>query len=405
MVTKSTLNLAVALDGAGWHPAAWRLPSARGTELFSPGYWVDLAREAERGDIDFVTIDDSLAIQSARRGVPDERVDQVRGRLDAVLVAARMAPATRSLGLVPTVTTTHTEPFHVSKAIATLDYVSAGRGGFQARVSATGLEARQFGRRHLPDLPPGAGAVRDGTRSELPAHVSELFDEAADFVEVVRRLWDSWEDDAEIRDVATGRFIDRDRLHYIDFTGRWFSVKGPGITPRPPQGQPPVFVLAHVPVAFRLAARSADVVFTTPDGVAGARSIVVGIRSEEESVGRVDPPLMVFADLVVFLDADGPKAQERKEALDELDGRSYRSDAQVFVGTPAELVDLLAEWQTPGLDGFRLRPGTLPVDLEAITRQVVPLARERGLLPNQPHGATLRERLGLTRPANRYAHA
>jgi alkanesulfonate monooxygenase SsuD/methylene tetrahydromethanopterin reductase-like flavin-dependent oxidoreductase (luciferase family) len=405
MVTKPTLPLAVALDGAGWHPAAWRLPTARGRELFSPGYWVDLAREAERGDIDFVTIDDSLAIQSARRGVPDERVDQVRGRLDAVLVAARMAPTTRTLGLVPTATTTHTEPFHVSKAIATLDYVSAGRGGFQARVSATGLEARQFGRRQLPDLPRGAGAVRDGTRSELPAHVSELFDEAADFVEVVRRLWDSWEDDAEIRDVATGRFIDRDRLHYIDFTGRWFSVKGPGITPRPPQGQPPVFVLAHVPVAFRLAARGADVVFTTPDGVAGARSIVAGIRSEEELVGRVDPPLMVFADLVVFLDADGSKARERKDALDELDGRSYRSDAHVFVGTPAELVDLLAEWQTAGLDGFRLRPAALPVDLEAITRQVVPLARERGLLPGQPEGTTLRQRLGLTRPANRYAHA
>ncbi len=405
MVTKSTLNLAVALDGAGWHPAAWRLPTARGAELFSPGYWVDLAREAERGEIDFVTIDDSLAIQSARPGVPDERVDQVRGRLDAVLVAARMAPATRTLGLVPTATTTHTEPFHVSKAIATLDYVSAGRAGFQARVSATGLEARQFGRRQLPDLPPGAGAVRGGARSELPAHVGELFDEAADFVEVVRRLWDSWEDDAEIRDVATGRFIDRDRLHYIDFTGRWFSVKGPGVTPRPLQGQPPVFVLAHVPVAFRLAAREADVVFTTPDGVAGARSIVTGIRSEEESVGRVGPALRVFADLVVFLDADGPKAQERKDALDESDGRSYRSDAHVFVGTPADLVDLLAEWQTAGLDGFRLRPGALPVDLEVITRQVVPLARERGLSRPHPDGATLRERLGLTRPANRHVHA
>ena len=82
--------------------------------------------------------------------------------------------------------------------------------------------------------------------------VADLFDEAADFVEVVRRLWDSWEDDAEIHDVATGRFIDRDKLHYIDFEGRWFSVKGPSVTPRPPQGQPPVSVLAHVPVAFAL---------------------------------------------------------------------------------------------------------------------------------------------------------
>jgi len=136
------------------------------------------------------------------------------------------------------------------------------------------------------------------------------------------------------------------------------------------------------------------VVFTTPDGVAGARSIVTGIRSEEESVGRVGPALRVFADLVVFLDADGPKAQERKDALDESDGRSYRSDAHVFIGTPADLVDLLAEWQTAGLDGFRLRPGALPVDLEVITRQVVPLARERGLSRPHPDGATLRSASG-----------
>ncbi len=123
-------------------------------------------------------------------------------------------------------TVTHTEPFHVSKAIATLDHISHGRAGWQPRVSSTAPDAELFGRRGEPG--------RD-----------ELFDEAGDFVEVVRRLWDSWEDDAVIRDVATGRYVDRDRLHYVDFTGRYFSVKGPSITPRPPQGQPVVAVLAH----------------------------------------------------------------------------------------------------------------------------------------------------------------
>ena len=126
-------------------------------------------------------------------------------------------------------------------------------------------------------------------------------DEAADFIEVVRRLWDSWEDDAEIRDVSTGRFVDRDKLHYIDFEGPWFSVRGPSITPRPPQGQPIVCVLAHVGAAFRLAARSADVVFVTPQSSDDARSLVEEIRSHEEAVGRVGPPLRVIADLVVFL--------------------------------------------------------------------------------------------------------
>ena len=166
--------------------------------------------------------------------------------------------ARRPIGLVPVATTTHTEPFHVSKSIATLDFVSNGRAGLQARVSATGFEARQFGRREINVAGPGPGTPGDS------AVVTDLFDEAADFVEVVRRLWDSWEDDAEIRDVATGRFVDRDKLHYIDFEGKWFSVKGPSVTPRPPQGQPPVTVLAHVPVAFALAAARRDLVFTTP---------------------------------------------------------------------------------------------------------------------------------------------
>src|SRR6202453_1542962 len=134
------LHVAVALDGAGWHPAAWRERDARPTELFSPGSWVDLVQEAERGLLDFVTIEDSLALQSTRRRELDSRTDQVRGRLDAVLVAARVAPLTSHIGLVPVATTTHTEPFHISKAIATLDFVSNGRAGVQVRVSSSVLE-------------------------------------------------------------------------------------------------------------------------------------------------------------------------------------------------------------------------------------------------------------------------
>jgi alkanesulfonate monooxygenase SsuD/methylene tetrahydromethanopterin reductase-like flavin-dependent oxidoreductase (luciferase family) len=395
METSPKIALAVALEGAGWHPAAWRLPGARPAELFSGRYWVDLVREADRAGVDFVTIDDSMSVQSRRRGVPDDRIDRVRGRLDAVLIAARVAPITRSLGLVPTATTTHTEPFHVSKAIATLDYVSGGRGGVQVRVSPTALEARQFGRRRIPDVAAGAD---DGTGSGVPGPATDLFDEAADFIEVVRRLWDSWEDGAEIRDVETGRFIDRDRLHYIDFEGRWFSVKGPSITPRPPQGQPLVTALAHVPVAFRLAARQADLVFVTPDGPDEARAIIAGLRTEEAAVHRTGPPLLVFADLVVFLDPEPTAAAERRTLLDGLAGRPHRSDAHVFTGTPAGLVDLLVEWETAGIDGFRLRPAAIPIDLEAITRQ-------RGILRGQPRGRTLREHLGLLRPENRYVDA
>jgi alkanesulfonate monooxygenase SsuD/methylene tetrahydromethanopterin reductase-like flavin-dependent oxidoreductase (luciferase family) len=400
MTTDDPFHVAVALDGAGWHPAAWRGIGARPDRLFTPGYWVDLARGAEHGLLDFITIEDSLAIQSDRRGVPDDRTDQVRGRLDAVLIAARLAPVTSSIGILPSATTTHVEPFHVSKAIATLDYVSGGRAGVQPRVSSTALESRQFGRRAVADSPPASPL--DGTP---PDAVSELFDEAADFIEVLRRLWDSWEDDAVIRDVPSGRFIDRDKVHYIDFEGRWFSVRGPSITPRPPQGQPPVAVLAHVPVAFRLAAVGADIVFVTPDSTEGARSLTATIRSHEELVDRGGDPLKVFADLVVFLGGDETAARTRIDEFDELAGRPFRSDAHVFVGTPDGLVDLMVAWHVAGIQGFRLRPGALPYDLELITGAVVPRLQDRVGFRKEYGGASLRQQLGLDRPANRYVPA
>ncbi|MDQ3404853.1 MAG: LLM class flavin-dependent oxidoreductase, partial [Actinomycetota bacterium] len=259
------LHLAVALDGAGWHPAAWRSPGARPGEVFTAGYWADLAREAEHGLLDFLTIEDSFDLQSTQDW-PDERADLLRGRLDAHLIAARVAPLTRHIGLVPTVTVTHTEPFHIAKAIATLDYVSGGRAGWRVQASGRAAEDRHFGRRDLPDV-----LFRDKSGPEGQRLLGELFAEAGDVVEVVRRLWDSWEDDAEIRDTATGRFIDRDKVHYIDFVGEHFSVRGPSITPRPPQGQPLVVALAHATIPYRLAAASADIVFTTPHDIEQVR--------------------------------------------------------------------------------------------------------------------------------------
>ena len=232
------LHLAVALDGAGWHPAAWREADAQPQRLFTAGYWTELAQQAERGLLDFLTIEDGLDLQSDDRFQADARLDRVRGRLDTVLIAARAAPATRHIGFVPTAISTHSEPFHLSKAIATLDYVSGGRAGIRVQVAVRADTAAHFGRREAPPL--GADRLADPDVQQL---IAAHFDEAADYVEVLRRLWDSWEDDAEIRDVTTGRFIDRNKLHYIEFEGRWFSVKGPSITPRPPQGQPVIAAL------------------------------------------------------------------------------------------------------------------------------------------------------------------
>ncbi|WP_441960262.1 LLM class flavin-dependent oxidoreductase [Mycolicibacterium houstonense] len=379
------LHLAVALDGTGWHPASWREPPARPTETLTPGYWTDLVTEAERGLLDFVTIEDGLTLQSDHPFRPDDRTDQLRGRLDAVLIASRVAPRTRHIGLVPTVITTHTEPFHASKAIATLDYVSTGRAGVRVQVSSRRDAAAHFGRRHLPE-----------DRATL---TTELFGEAADYVEVLRRLWDSWEDDAEIRDVATGRFIDRNKLHYIDFDGTKFSVKGPSITPRPPQGQPVVAALGHVDPAYQLIAGSTDVGFVTPHSAEEVTELVDAIAALRPTDV---PPVRVFADLVIFLDETPDLARARHGRLDELAGAEYRSDAEIFAGTPAQLADLLQAWHTAGATGFRLRPASLPHDLRQISDVLVPELQRRGLFRKAYESSTLRGLLGLNRPANRY---
>jgi alkanesulfonate monooxygenase SsuD/methylene tetrahydromethanopterin reductase-like flavin-dependent oxidoreductase (luciferase family) len=235
-----------------------------------------------------------------------------------------------------------------------------------------------------------------------------LLDEGADYIEVTRRLWDSWEDEAEIRDAATGRFADRDKLHYIDFSGEYFSVRGPSITPRPPQGQPVVAVLGHAPGVYRLIARSADVGFVTPRDAGDVTALVEEIRAAEAAVGRDSAgpdaaPVRLFADLVVLLGASDALAFDRKSRLDERAGAPYESDAAVFTGTPEGLADLLVDWHRAGLSGFRLRPGVIPDDLVAITRLLVPELRRRGVFRDRYEAATLRGLLGLPRPANRYA--
>ena len=163
------MHLGVALEGTGWHPASWRAADARPADLLTAGYWTDVVREAERGLLDFVTIEDGLTLQSDHPFRPDRRTDRVRGRVDAGQIAARVAPRTRHIGLIPTAITTHTEPFHLSKAIATLDFVSNGRAGVRVQVSSNPESTGHFGR-------PGA---------------ADPLAEAADHIAALRRSWPS----------------------------------------------------------------------------------------------------------------------------------------------------------------------------------------------------------------------
>ncbi|OZC86746.1 LLM class flavin-dependent oxidoreductase [Rhodococcus sp. 06-418-1B] len=365
--------IAVELRGAGIHPHAWRREDSRAEELFTAQYWTDHIEAADRAGIDIAFLPDAFALQSG---------DGVElGRIEAAAIAARAAAGTRSIGLVPTVTVTHTEPFHVSKQIASIDYASSGRAGWEVAVSQNADEATLFGRKG-------------------PQTVDELWNEADDAAEVVTRLWDSWEDDAEIRDASTGRFIDRDKLHYIDFEGDFFSVKGPSITPRPPQGQPIVVVRAEDDPSTAVAAKRADIVRISAPTIDDAAVVAARVRRAVVAEGR-DP-----AEVHVVLDLEVHVSDTAAADVDQLNSWSpYVPDSVSFRGNAAELQELLDGLAASGVvDGVTLRPLALAQSVEAITTDVVPgLAWHDLATPRLRPGPLLRSRLGLARPENRYA--
>lgn len=352
------LLLAVELAGTGAHPASWRRPDSRAEDLFTGGFWTDAVAAAERAGLDLVFLPGSFALQSAG----------ARGRLDAIGTAARVAPATARIGLIPQRPVTHTEPFHLSKAVASLDYATAGRAGWEVTVSPGADQARLFGRK--PDQPD-----------------SSLWHEADEAIEVVTRLWDSWEDDAEIRDTATGRFIDREKLHYIDFTGDNFSVKGPSITPRPPQGQPLIAIRADGPHATRVAVHRADLVRITAPDLATAAETRSVLRAAVTAAGR-DPNLVrILLDIEVHLAASAAAAAAEVAELDTWTS----GPAPAFlrhIGTPDALRELIAQVQREcAADGLVLQPLAQAAFLDRIPAPLL----------------SLRGRLGLPRPLNRYA--
>ncbi|MGM7646668.1 LLM class flavin-dependent oxidoreductase [Nocardia sp. JW2] len=387
----SALFLGIETPGTGAHPASWRRPDSRAEDLFTADYWTEVITSAETLGFDAVFLPDSFALQEGGPAV-------TRGRLDAVAVAAHTAPLARRIGLVPQVPVTHTEPFHVSKAIAALDFASLGRAGWEVTVSTGETEAAAFGRKTIQDT-------------------ASLWHEADEAVEVVTRLWDSWEDDAEIRDVPTGRFIDRDRLHYIDFEGDNFSVKGPAITPRSPQGQPIVTVRADDPSSTAIAVHRADLIRITAPDLATAAAHRRALRAAIAGAGRDPDAVQILLDMPVHLADSAENARADVAELDrwaespQRPGPSAAGDQQEssgpdlpgapevglrHVGTVAALDDLLAEIARSGIDGVVLRPLALHAALAALTAQRTPTAAAQ-------HPRTLRDRLGLPRPVSRYA--
>ncbi|GFZ78397.1 LLM class flavin-dependent oxidoreductase [Nesterenkonia alkaliphila] len=375
-----TFHLGIGLQDTGWHPGSWfRIPGAQ--EIFTSQYWADLALAAEAGGLDFVTFEDSLGLQR-------------HGQLDASLVASWLGARTSKIGLIPTLTTTHTEPFHVSKNLATLDHISAGRAGWQVEVSRTEAESRLFGR----DRPPAELLPEDSE-----PWLAELYAESEQAVEVVRRLWDSWEDDAEIRDAATGRFVDREKLHYIDYQGSRFSVKGPSITPRPPQGQPVVSYQGTSEPVIKAAATSADLLFVEAPQRSLAGELLKTVRETERIFGRSGAPLQVYADLTVLVEDSDENAQFRWAGLEEANGSDWSPAGELVAGSAAAVADVVAIYQDLGFAGVRLKPAEHARDLSSIAELLVPELARREIFTPVDEPQQLRRRLGLGEAPNRHS--
>ncbi|MBC2639616.1 MULTISPECIES: LLM class flavin-dependent oxidoreductase [unclassified Rhodococcus (in: high G+C Gram-positive bacteria)] len=341
-----SLHLGIELDGEGAHPEAWRRAGHSPDRLLTGRTVADRVAAAENAGFTFATFEDSLLPPGADGGPV--------GRIDAVNRAAFVAATTSTLGLVPVVGTTYAEPFHTSSQLATLDYASRGRGGWIASRDTDPRVASALGR----------SAVT------VPA---DLAREERDAITVVRDLWDSWEDDAVIRDYATGRFVDRDRLHYIDFQGDTYSVKGPAIVPRPPQGQLVVFGRGG-----EVDPSQVDVVLVseaTLDDIADAAA-----RTKDRGAA------LVFVELDVALGSSTPAPPSGRLS---------------FAGEASGLLELLRALD-PHVDGVRLHPAVVDHDLPVLARYVVPALLREGLAHRPVTGATLRGTLGLARPDTRF---
>lgn len=342
--------LTVSAPGCGAYPAAWRFSSAPNAP--SLPWFRALTQTAERGGLDAILFDGAW-------GPSGPFV------LDPVPLIAALASSSKHIGLGAAIALDHAEPFNIARSYAAIDRLTAGRSAWIATMG-TGRPS-DFG--HVPVRAAAIGRAR-----------------AAESIAVVRKLWDSWEDEAIVLDKPNGKFSNPDYIHPINHSGEHFSVRGPLNAPRPLQGNPPVFQRDAGPEGVKLARETADVLIAS---VADA-SMLAGIWS---GLGK-KPRLL--SKLMVLLASSDAEAQARAKDL----GGS--PDGLSFVGTPDGLVEYLARLST-SCDGVDLWPAVLPTDLELLVDQVVPKLKEKGLRPATYQGRTLRDNLGLPRPRSQFA--
>ena len=434
-----TLSLNLFIYPGGPHEAAWRYPGSDPTRVLDIGYYQDLARKAEEATFDAVFFADGPALADNIRYA-------TRFRLEPFTWMSAIAAVTSRIGLIGTASTTYSEPYNLARLFASLDHLSKGRAGWNIVTTGAPNAAQNFG------------------LDEHPVHAAR-YARAEEFLEVVTKLWDSWEDEAFVADQASGVFADTDRIHPIDHVGEHFSVAGPLNTPRTPQGRP-VYVQAGSSEDGRaFAARWAEAIFTAHQTLGSAQEFYRDIKTRARRHGRRPEHVKVLPGLSPFIgsttaeaealheefnaltqpaysldllrrlvgvdltpyDLDGPfprhlvdETQERSEGsrfrvvLDIVDRErptirqlTHRLAGarghHVVVGTPEHVADVITEWHAEGAaDGFNVMPPWLHGGFDVFVDEVVPILRRRGLFRTEYDGRTLREHYGLPRPASQY---
>ena len=435
------LHLGLFIYPAGHHIAGWRHPSVNPRTIAGMDYYRQAAQAAERGKFDLFFVGDMLAAREK-----DGRVIAEGGlnNLDSISITSAISSVTECLGLVATLSTTYNEPWYIAERFASLDHISNGRAGWNIITTANDDAAYNFSQKsHM-----------EKTRR---------YERAKEFVDVCTDLWDSWNDDALLMDNASGAFCDPERVHPINHDGEFFSVHGALELPRPVQGWPVLVQAGGSPAGMEFAAMVGEVIFAAQGRLEEAVKFRTALHSRMPSYGRSPDEMKILPGLSPIIGSTEREARRKEEELDDLvlpavglwmlseqmkfrlydfpadarmptaeiraqgeamtprvvslldradrDGLSIRECAVEvarsrshgsFVGTPDQLADHMELWRDRGAcDGFNIMPAYFPDELNVFIDEAVPLLQRRGLLRRDYEGTTLRDHLGLRKPARR----
>ncbi|MES2184786.1 MAG: LLM class flavin-dependent oxidoreductase [Pseudomonadota bacterium] len=441
-----TFSLGAFLYPSGHHIAAWRHPDAAADAGVDFRHYVTLAQAAEAAKFDLVFLADGVGTRGDDVEYLSRTAHSYQAQFEPITLLSALAAVTSRIGLVGTASTSFNEPYHIARKFASLDHISGGRAGWNLVTSSNAHEARNF------------------NRDQHFAH-AERYGRAAEFADVVTQLWDSWEDDAFVRDKQSGRFYDPAKRHVLAHRGEHFSVQGPLNVARSPQGHPVVVQAGSSEPGKELAARTGEVVFTAQQTLQDAIDFYADVKDRLAKYGRERDDLKImpgvfpvlgrseaeaqdkFGQLQELIDPvvglalvsaltggfdlggyplDGPipelpetnASKSRQRLMFELARRENLTIRQLYqrvagarghwqlIGTAEQVADQLEERFTHyGADGYNIMAPTLPGGLRDVTELLLPELRRRGLFRSEYTGSTLREHLGLRRPAHPRAAA